>query len=179
MMTFRLTEWCANHEDVGVSMVDIFFFVLLSIFISVGALRGTVRELTSLGVWLLAVFFGWVFADAVGTWFELLQDNELRRLVGFIAAVMGSLVFFSFTALILQKLLPRPDPDAIGRIIGATIGALRGAAVVTVLVLLAGLTSLPNKESWRDSHLVGLFRPVADSILEVLPTAVARQFRYS
>lgn len=161
------------------SMVDIVFFILLSIFTSVGALRGTMRELTSLGVWLFAVFFGWVFADAAGTWFDMIQDDEFRRLLGFIVAVMGSLILFSVTALVLQKILPRPDPDAIGRIVGATIGALRGAAVVTVLVLLAGLTSLPNKESWRDSLLVGVFRPLADTIIEVLPPAVARQFRYS
>ncbi len=161
------------------SMVDIVFFVLLSIFTSVGALRGPTRELTSLGVWLLAVFSGWIFADAAGTWFDMIEGDELRRLLGFIAAVMGSLIVLSFTALVLQKILPRPDPDTIGRIVGATIGALRGAAVVTVLVLLAGLTSLPSKESWRDSHLVGVFRPLADTILEVLPPAVARQFRYS
>lgn len=160
------------------SMVDIVFFVLLSIFTSVGALRGTTRELTSLGVWLLAVFFGWVFADAAGTWVDMIQDNELRRLVGFIAAVLGSLILLSFTAVVLQKMLPRPAPDTVGRIVGATIGAVRGGAVVTVLVLLAGLTSLPNKEGWRDSHLVGVFRPLADTILEVLPPAVARQFRY-
>lgn len=160
------------------SMVDIVFFVLLSIFTSVGALRGTTRELTSLGVWLLAVFFGWVFADAAGTWVDMIQDSELRRLVGFIAAVLGSLILLSITAVVLQKMLPRPAPDTIGRIVGATIGAVRGGAVVTVLVLLAGLTSLPNKEGWRDSHLVGVFRPLADTILEVLPPAVARQFRY-
>lgn len=160
------------------SMVDIVFFVLLSIFTSVGALRGTTRELTSLGVWLLAVFFGWVFSDAVGSWFDMIQDHELRRLLGFIAAVMGSLILLSITAVVLQKMLPRPAPDTIGRIVGATIGALRGGAVVTVLVLLAGLTSLPNKEGWRNSHLVGVFRPLADTILEVLPPAVARQFRY-
>lgn len=160
------------------SMVDIVFFILLSIFTTVGALRGTTRELTSLGVWLLAVFFGWVFADAAGSWLNMIQDNELRRLLGFVAAVMASLILLSFLALVLQKLLPRPDPGTIGRIAGATIGAVRGAAVVTVLVLLAGLTSLPNKESWRDSHLVGVFTPLASSILEVLPPAVARQFRY-
>jgi uncharacterized membrane protein required for colicin V production len=45
------------------------------------------------------------------------------------------------------------------------------------MVLLAGLTSLPNKADWRDAHLVGVFQPAANKILEWLPPSVAQQFR--
>ena len=74
---------------------------------------------------------------------------------------------------------PRPDPGLTDRSVGAALGAVRGACVVVVMVLLAGLTSLPKKADWRDSFLVGVFQPFATSMVEWLPTSVARQFRSS
>ena len=58
-----------------------------------------------------------------------------------------------------------------------SMGALRGACLVVLMVLLAGLTSLPKKDDWRDSFLVGVFQPLATSMAGWLPASVARQFR--
>jgi len=126
----------------------------------------------------MAIGSGWLFADTVGSWFEILQDAELRRLLAFLAIVLTMLGVLSIMAFVLRTLLPRPDPGLANRGVGAVLGAVRGAAVVVVMVLLAGLTSLPKKADWRDAYLVGVFQPVASKILEWLPSSVARQFRY-
>jgi membrane protein required for colicin V production len=157
---------------------DLVIVGLLALFAGIGALRGSLRELLSLGVWLLALASGWLFADAVGTWFEAIEDTELRRLLAFLAIVVAMLAFLSLAAFVLRQLLPRPAPSLANRVGGALLGALRGGALVVVLVLLAGLTSLPNKDGWRDSPLVGVFQPAARTVLDWLPTTVARQFRY-
>jgi membrane protein required for colicin V production len=148
------------------------------LFTGIGALRGMLREFLSLGVWILALGSGWLFADAVSTWFEMLPDTDLRHMVAFLVIVLVMLGVLSLVAFVLRKLLPRPDPGLTDRGVGAVLGAVRGAAVVVVMVLLAGLTSLPKKADWHDSHLVGIFQPAADKILEWLPSSVARQFRY-
>ena len=160
------------------SIFDLIILLLLVLFTGIGALRGMLRESLSLAVWILAIGSGWLFADAVGSWFEMLQDAELRRLVAFLAIVLAMLGVLSLAAFVLRKLLPRPDPGLTDRGVGAVLGAVRGAAVVLVMVLLAGLTSLPKKDDWRDSHLVGIFQPIAGKVLEWLPSSVARQFRY-
>jgi len=130
-------------------------------------------------VWIVAIGSGWLFADTVGSWFEILQDADLRRLLAFLAIVLTMLGALSILAFVLRTLLPRTDPGLANRGVGAVLGAVRGAAVVVVMVLLAGLTSLPKKADWRDAYLVGVFQPVASKILEWLPSSVARQFRYS
>lgn len=160
------------------SIFDLIILILLALFTGIGALRGMLREFLSLGVWVLAIGSGWLFADAVGSWFEMLQDAELRRLVAFLAIVLTMLSLLSLAAFVLRKLLPRPDPGLTDRGVGAALGAIRGAVVVVVMVLLAGLTSLPNKADWRDSTFVGIFQPAAGKVLEWLPASVARQFRY-
>lgn len=161
------------------SIFDFIILILLVLFTGIGALRGMLRESLSLAVWILAIGSGWLYADAVSTWFEVLQDAELRRLLAFLTIVLAMLGVLSIMAFVLRKLLPRPDPGLTDRGVGAVLGAVRGAAVVVVMVLLAGLTSLPNKDDWRDAHLVGVFQPAASKILEWLPPLVARQFRYS
>jgi len=148
------------------------------LYTGIGALRGMLREFLSLAVWIMAIGSGWLFADTVGSWFEILLDAELRRLLAFLAIVLTMLGVLSIMAFVLRTLLPRPDPGLANRGVGAVLGAVRGAAVVVVMVLLAGLTSLPKKADWRDAYLVGVFQPVASKILEWLPSSVARQFRY-
>lgn len=160
------------------TIFDLIILVLLVLFTSIGALRGMLREFLSLSVWVLAIGSGWLFADAVGSWFEFLADVELRRLLGFLAIVFAMLMALSILAFVVRKLVPRPAPGLADRSIGAAVGAVRGAAVIVVMVLLAGLTSLPKKDDWRDSILVGVFQPFALHLVGWLPASVAQQFRY-
>lgn len=160
------------------TLLDLLIFALLAMFTGIGVLRGALRELLSVGIWLLAILCGALFADAVGTWFGHFDDLELRRMIAFIVIVMVMLAVLSVGLFVLRMMMPRPTPDLLSRVLGAAIGLGRGAVVVVVMVLLAGLTSLPGKDSWRDAQLVGVFVPAAEQILEWLPAAVARQFRY-
>lgn len=161
------------------SILDLIILVLLALFAGIGALRGMLRESLSLAVWTLAIGSGWLFADAVSTWFDVLEDTNLRRVLAFALIVPVMLIGLSILAFVLRRLLPRPIPGLTDRGLGAVLGATRGAAVVVVMVLLAGLTSLPKKADWSDSVLVGIFQPVAGKILEWLPPLVAQQFSYS
>jgi membrane protein required for colicin V production len=161
------------------STFDFVILGLFSLFAGIGALRGAWREAMSIVAWLAAVLCGWLFADAVGTWFDALQDEELRRLLAFLATFMVVWSLLTVALFILRILLPRPEPNLQSRLMGGVLGGLRGAVVIAVLVLLAGLTSLPKKDSWREAYLVGFFMPVAHHMLEWLPAPVARQFRYS
>lgn len=157
---------------------DLVIAGLLVLFVGVGALRGMLRESLSLGVWLIAILCGWLFADAVGTWFEVFEDADTQRLLAFAVIVPVMLVVLTVAAFVLRMLLPRPVPDLKSRVFGAVLGGLRGAAVVIIMLLLAGLTSLPKQDGWRESLLVGVFLPATRQILEWLPSPVARQFRY-
>lgn len=160
------------------TLFDLLIFGLLAMFTGIGILRGALRELLAVGGWLLAILCGWLFADAVGTWFDLLEDEALRRMIAFIVIVMVTLAVLSVATFVLRMLMPRPSPDVISRTLGGAVGLFRGAVVVVVLVLLAGLTPLPRKDSWQNAQLVGVFVPAAEQVLEWLPAPVARQFRY-
>jgi len=158
---------------------DIAILMLMALFVTMGALRGTIRELMSLSVWLVAILCGWILVDPIATWFDAFDDVETRRLIAFVAVFLTSFFALTIGMFVLRILIPSPAPNMRSRVIGGALGSLRGAAVIVALVLLAGLTSLPKKESWQDSSLVAVFMPAARQMLEWLPSPVARQFRYS
>ena len=65
------------------------------------------------------------------------------------------------------------------RFIGMIFGAARGVLVVAILVLLAGLTPLPQEGWWLQSSLVGYFEELAFWMRELLPPELADRFRYT
>ncbi|MCH6582848.1 MAG: hypothetical protein IH808_07480 [Proteobacteria bacterium] len=63
--------------------------------------------------------------------------------------------------------------------LGGLAGAAVGVAVVVVVFLLAGLTSLPSNGWWRHAYLTPFFESIASFVVDFLPSDIARHIRYS
>jgi len=64
------------------------------------------------------------------------------------------------------------------RVLGIVFGIARGALVVGVLVLVAGLTPLPQDPWWEQSVLLGRFEAMALWLRSYLPPEVAAYFTF-
>jgi membrane protein required for colicin V production len=64
------------------------------------------------------------------------------------------------------------------RVLGLAFGLARGALVVLTLVLLAGLTRLPEHPAWRDAMLSPPLEVLAIAVKPWLPGEVSRRIRY-
>ena len=62
--------------------------------------------------------------------------------------------------------------------LGIVFGIARGALVVGVLVLMAGLTPLPQDSWWEQSVLLGRFEAMALWMRSYLPPEVAAYFTF-
>ncbi|WP_455200482.1 CvpA family protein, partial [Kaarinaea lacus] len=58
-------------------------------------------------------------------------------------------------------LVKRTGLTSTDRAVGVVFGVARGGVVVSMLVLLAGLTSLPQDPWWAESMMIGHFEHVA------------------
>jgi membrane protein required for colicin V production len=65
------------------------------------------------------------------------------------------------------------------RFIGMIFGAARGVLLVAVLVLLAGLTALPQESWWEESRMLPYFEELALWLRDLLPEDLAGYFRYA
>ena len=161
------------------NLFDLILVAVVLAFAGIGALRGALRELLSVAVWVMALLMAWLFADSASTWFSGFQDPTFRHMLGFVVVFACGFVLASLAAFALRLILGVAVPSTHARIAGGVLGGLRGVLMVLIIVSLAGLTSFPQKPWWRGSELVVYFQSMAQSLQTMLPAEVARQFRYS
>lgn len=157
-------------------------YVLIGI-IAVSALislfRGFVREAFSLAIWILAFWISWSFFRDLEIHFQSLIASPTVRLgVAFGGLMLVSLLVGGMVNYLLIQLIERTGMSGTDRFIGMIFGAARGVLVVAALVLLAGLTTLPQETWWRESHLMPYFQELAYWLRDLLPKDVAEHFRY-
>ena len=63
-------------------------------------------------------------------------------------------------------------------LVGAAFGLARGMLVVMILVLLAGLTTLPRQAVWRNAVLSDPLEGLAGTIKAWLPAELAQRITY-
>jgi membrane protein required for colicin V production len=152
--------------------------ILLSTLISLA--RGFVREAFSLAVWVLAFWISWSFFRDLEVPLRQWIDSPTARLgIAFAALMIVTLVIGGLVNYLIIQLVERTGMSGTDRLIGMVFGAARGVLLVAVLVLLAGLTPLPEESWWLQSSLVGYFEELAFWLRDLLPPEISGRFRYT
>lgn len=151
--------------------------LLISSFISL--VRGFVKEALSLAGWILAFWISLSFAVPLSKLLEAsMEDPTLRLILAFVALFVLTLVVSAVINFFASRLVQRTGLTGTDRFLGVIFGFLRGGLLVSVLVLLAGLTTLPKEAWWDDSFLLFRFQAIAMWIRELLPADVAASFNF-
>lgn len=149
----------------------------LSILLSV--IRGLVREVLALLAWVVAFLAANFFAGPLATLLPAEMSNvEVRLLVGFGAAFVVVLLSMSLLAMFASKLVKNAGLGVEDRMLGGVFGLARGMLVVMVLVLLAGLTSLPKQPVWREAVLSKPLVSFAGRVKVWLPGGLSQRITY-
>jgi len=162
--------------------MTIFDYIVLGIFavsIVLSILRGLVREVLSIAGWVIA----FVAASSYAGDFEPLLPSEvsgesLRMIVSFIALFISVLLVSGLIIMLLSVLIKGVGLGFIDRLLGAFFGFLRGLLVVLVLVLIAGLTALPQKSFWEQAQLSSPLEMVAVYAKKWLPEDLSKRINY-
>lgn len=160
---------------------DYLMIVVLVAFIITGALRGFVLELLSLVLWPLAAFVAWLFADQGAVYFKsLVSDPQLRVVAAFVSVFLVVFIIGSIIVYLIHKALPLRGmfrkPNVV---LGGLVGFVRGAIVILIVFLVAGITSLPQRPWWREAFLAPYFQQAAVAVSVYLPRDISRHIRYS
>lgn len=151
--------------------------LLISSFISL--VRGFVKEALSLVGWVLAFWVSLSFAVPLSKLFESSSDDPtLRLIIAFVVLFVLSLIVSAVINFFASRLVQRTGLTGTDRFLGVIFGFLRGAVLVSMLVLLAGLTTLPKEDWWDDSFLLFRFQAIAMWVRELLPGDVAASFNF-
>jgi membrane protein required for colicin V production len=146
-----------------------------------GMWRGLLSEVFGLIGWIAAFFVAGRFVGVVvpyipATW----PGGALTQwLIAFMLIVAAVLLVSSVLGALLTRISEVTGLRGVDRSLGLLFGLVRGAILVVILVALAGLTELPQKDFWRKA----LFRPTVEQgvreLKPLLPDTLAAYVRTS
>ncbi len=157
-------------------------YAVISVFavsLALGAWRGLVREIISVLGWVIAFLAANLLAGPLGPAMpEAIPTPELKVAAAFVAVFVGALIVTSLVGLLLSKIVKAVGLGELDRVLGAAFGVARGALIVLVVALLAGLTSVPRQPFWRDSVSGPLLAQAVGAFKPLLPQTLAERLRY-
>lgn len=161
------------------TLFDYAVLVIVGLSVAFGAMRGLVREVLSLVAWVTAfVAANFLAAEIAALLPQTVATVELRLLAGFMIVFVAVLILMIVLAIMASKLVKSAGLGVEDRLLGGLFGLARGLLVVVILVLLAGLTSLPRQPVWRNALLSDPLQSVAVRIKSWLPVEFAKRVTY-
>ena len=159
--------------------VDYAILAILGISAVISIFRGFVREALSLSGWVIAFWVSLTFASNLA---ELLAGQiavpSVRQAVAFFVLFIGILLLTAIVIWLAGLLVDKTGLTGTDRMLGVLFGVARGVVIVALLVLVAGLTPLPQDPWWRESVFLPHFESVAREIRQLLPAEIAGRLNY-
>ncbi|MGE5027422.1 MAG: CvpA family protein, partial [Betaproteobacteria bacterium] len=109
---------------------------------------------------------------------ESIPTESLRLLAAFVMLFLCALLLTSLVTIALAEMVKVLKLGVYDKGLGALFGMARGMLVVLTLVLLAGLTSLPKQEFWRNAMFSAPLEALAADIKPWLPRDFSRRISY-
>jgi len=151
--------------------------VLLSALL--GWWRGLVYEVLSLLGWVAAWVVARLFAVSAAPYMPAALGTESARTVAaFVALFVATLIVGGIVAWLLSKLVKWVGLGWLDGLLGLSFGMLRGVLVVLVLVVLAGMTRVPQEPFWRNAWSSKSLENVARAMQKWLPDSVAQRVHF-
>lgn len=161
------------------TLLDLAVIVIVGLSVLLSLIRGLVREVLALAAWVVAFLAANVLAGEIAPWMpEALPTDELRMLAGFVCVFVVVLVAMSVLAILVSRLVKSAGLGVEDRLLGGVFGLARGIMVVMIMVLLAGLTSLPRQAVWRNAALSDPLELFAVRIKAWLPADLAKRITF-
>ncbi len=159
--------------------LDYAVIAVLVVSMAWSAMRGVVREIISLGGWIIAFLAANLFAGPLAQHLpQAISPDALRTLVAFIAIFIVALICTALVGVLMARLVSAVGLGALDKGLGALFGIARGAILVMAAVLAAGLTSAPLQPWWKGSMSGEPLKRAALALKPWLPDSFAQRLRY-
>lgn len=157
--------------------VDYIFLAVLLVTAITGFVRGVRWESFAVCVWVLGllVAVGWCseFSVFLG---QFTSRPVVKVAAAFVTLLLVTLTLGSVIGYLLGDGLARAS--WFGRLLGLLAGGIRGLIITLLVVLLAGLTSLPFEPWWREAQFIAPFQKIVLRLRGHMPVGLARYIHY-
>ena len=159
--------------------VDYVLLGIIAISMLLSLWRGFVKEAVSLASWIAALWVAMLFFHDLSNWLARWIDTpSIRDVLGFAILFVATVLIGGLFGYLAGQLVSKTGLSATDRALGMVFGIARGIVIVAVLVMLAGLTTLPQDPWWRESLLLTHFQDMAIWLRDFLPDDVAENIHF-
>ena len=159
--------------------VDYSILAIIAVSVVISLLRGFTKEALSLAGWVLAFYVGLTFADKLAVRLEAhIEVPSIRMIVAFAILAIATLFLAGLLSYLAVQLIKKTGLSGTDRMIGVFFGVARGCVVIAGLVLIGGMTALPQDPWWGQSHFIPYFQDMAIWIKQYLPPDLAETVKF-
>lgn len=159
--------------------VDYVILGVIAISALVAFFRGFFREAIALATWVFAFWVAFQLAAPAESLLEgWIGARSIRLAVVFGVVFIGVLIIGAVINYFVGKLVSGTGFAGTDRWLGVVFGALRGVAMLVLVVLLAGLTPLPEDDWWQESAFLDHLESGALWVSDWLPPGVAEEIHF-
>lgn len=143
---------------------------ILTFSVLVGMMRGFIREVLTIAVWILAFVVAFTYAGPASAYLASVSDNAtLRYIAAFVLLIVCLVALGAVINWLIGKLLKTTGLSGTDRLLGLFFGLARGILLIGVLVLFAMHSTLTDDKWWKQSQTIPQFVQVAEWIEGYLP----------
>ena len=140
---------------------------------------GAIREAASLAGWVIALYVATHFGDAVAPWLpRSMTEGTAGAVILFLVMFIGTRILVWLAGRMARGMVSAVGLSSLDRLLGAAFGFCKGMVIAVALVLVAGLTDLPQKPFWQDAMFSPVMVALAKQTMPFLPDYLARQIHF-
>lgn len=140
---------------------------------------GAIREAASLAGWVIAFYVATHFGDAVAPWLpRSMTEGTAGAIILFLVMFIGTRILVWLAGRMVRGMVSAVGLSSLDRLLGAAFGVCKGMVIAVALVLVAGLTDLPQKPFWQDAMFSPVMVALAKQTMPFLPDYLARQIHF-
>ncbi|HZV61445.1 MAG TPA: CvpA family protein [Methylophilaceae bacterium] len=161
------------------TVFDYVFLAIIGLSVLISIMRGFVREVLSLAGWIIAFFIARTYCLELAALLpSAIPGEPLRILAAFLILFLAVLLITSLLAIAISLLFRQVGLSWIDRLLGAFFGLARGGIIALMMVLVGGLTSLPQDARWRNAMFSAPLEAIVMSVLLWFPADIAKHVKY-
>jgi membrane protein required for colicin V production len=171
---------CSASCETPMPYFDVTLIAVIVLSTILAYARGVVRELVAIATWVVGLVAALRYSDQGASLFARIDiPPEARHVVAFVLILIAVLVAGGIIARLLKSVVHGVGLGFVDRFLGAVFGVLRGALLIIIFALMAGLTTLPRQDWWQNSTLGPALAESALALRPYLPPEWAARLDFS
>jgi membrane protein required for colicin V production len=155
--------------------VDIAILSIIGVSVITGLYRGFVRELLALGIWIFSFWGAAHYSKQAAIYLKpYVTQDTLRMVLAFVGVMFAILIVGSLITALIGLLLKRSGLSGTDRLLGMVFGWVRGAFIITLIIVVAKISGFPEKEYADSSKFYHAFNPAVQWMSGYVPKILAQ-----